>query len=145
MNIKINFKLICNFFICKRKEDTFYLCLGRKSLDAALNRGTLIPYINTIIINSFWIIYIIQMTDLLTFQVLLPRVLGMYLISGTAFIIYLTKIPERFFPGKVDYLGHSHQWWHMFILLALYYWHNSGMLYVQYRMNHVCMQNMHIL
>lgn len=78
-------------------------------------------------------------------QVLLPRVLGMYLISGTAFIIYLTKVPERFFPGKVDYLGHSHQWWHMFILLALYYWHNSGMLYVQYRMNHACMQNMNIL
>lgn len=33
-------------------------------------------------------------------QLLLPRVLGMYAISGFAFFIYITKIPERFFPGK---------------------------------------------
>ncbi|XP_015438154.1 PREDICTED: progestin and adipoQ receptor family member 3, partial [Dufourea novaeangliae] len=31
-------------------------------------------------------------------RMLLPRVLGMYVISGGAFAIYLTKIPERFFP-----------------------------------------------
>lgn len=30
---------------------------------------------------------------------LLPRVLGMYVISGTAFLIYMTRIPERFYPG----------------------------------------------
>lgn len=34
-------------------------------------------------------------------QMLLPRVLGMYIISGIAFLIYITKIPERFFPGNL--------------------------------------------
>ncbi|KAK2589142.1 hypothetical protein KPH14_001962 [Odynerus spinipes] len=58
-------------------------------------------------------------------RMLLPRVLGMYAISGAAFAIYLSKIPERFFPGWVDYVGSSHQWWHALVVLALYYWHNT--------------------
>ncbi|KAL0280919.1 UNVERIFIED_CONTAM: hypothetical protein PYX00_002071 [Menopon gallinae] len=75
-------------------------------------------------------------------QLLLPRVLGMYAISSVAFIIYITKVPERFFSGKVDYIGSSHQWWHFFVVLALYYWHNTGIKYVEYRMNHGCSTNL---
>ncbi|KAE8736916.1 hypothetical protein FOCC_FOCC017630 [Frankliniella occidentalis] len=71
-------------------------------------------------------------------QLLLPRVAGMYLISGLAFLIYVTKFPERLLSGRVDYLGHSHQWWHLLVVLALYYWHNTGIQYVEYRMNHGC-------
>ena len=33
-------------------------------------------------------------------NLLLPRVLGMYFISGLAFLIYFSKVPERFCPGK---------------------------------------------
>ncbi|XP_046962664.1 progestin and adipoQ receptor family member 3 [Vanessa cardui] len=77
-------------------------------------------------------------------QIFFPRVIGMYVISGTAFAIYAFKIPERWFPGKVDYIGHSHQWWHVLVLGALYYWHNSAMIYVQYRMNHGCANTMRI-
>ncbi|KAG7213054.1 hypothetical protein KM043_002385 [Ampulex compressa] len=62
-------------------------------------------------------------------RMLLPRVLGMYIISGGAFAIYLSKIPERFYPGWVDYVGSSHQWWHALIVIALYYWHNTGPLF----------------
>lgn len=63
------------------------------------------------------------------FQLLIPRVVGMYLISGTAFFIYFYRIPERWLVGKVDYFGHSHNWWHFFVLAALYYWHNTGKFY----------------
>lgn len=183
-------------------------------------------------------------------HLLLPRVLGMYLISGCAFLIYITRIPERFAPGGfsslfmwsqkrgsslvgmvrtyifeisgdtlmlkmkrcdvttflyatvpsklvqisdvegvrlfhpygstlyhtaihstpmneesytqmtpyintisskwfqflgwVDFVGSSHQWWHALVVLALYYWHNTGMLYVEYRMNHGCPRNMRL-
>ncbi|CAH2108504.1 unnamed protein product [Euphydryas editha] len=77
-------------------------------------------------------------------QIFFPRVIGMYVISGTAFAIYAFKIPERWFPGKMDYIGHSHQWWHILVLGALYYWHNSAMIYVQYRMNHGCANTMRI-
>ncbi|KAF5305459.1 hypothetical protein FQA39_LY01550 [Lamprigera yunnana] len=71
-------------------------------------------------------------------SLLIPRVAGMYCISGAAFLIYLTKVPERFCAGKFDYLGHSHQWWHIFVVFALYYWHNTGMIYAEYRMHHGC-------
>lgn len=52
----------------------------------------------------------------------------MYVLVIIAFLIYITKIPERWFVGKVDFAGHSHNWWHLFVLAALYYWHNSGEL-----------------
>ncbi|XP_021701918.1 progestin and adipoQ receptor family member 3 isoform X2 [Aedes aegypti] len=71
-------------------------------------------------------------------KLFIPRVMVMYLLTGTAFLIYVTRIPERWFAGKVDYIGHSHNWWHVFVLAALYYWHNSGMKYVEFRMTHGC-------
>ncbi|KAF6207554.1 hypothetical protein GE061_016001 [Apolygus lucorum] len=71
-------------------------------------------------------------------SLLLPRVVMMYIIIGIAFTIYITRIPERFLSGKVDYIGSSHQWWHAFVVLALYYWHNTGIKYIEYRMNHGC-------
>ncbi|EEB19387.1 conserved hypothetical protein [Pediculus humanus corporis] len=77
-------------------------------------------------------------------ELLLPRVLGMYAISSMAFIIYITKIPERFCSGKVDFIGSSHQWWHFFVVGALYYWHNTGIKYVEYRMNHGCSTNLQL-
>ncbi|KAK7866648.1 hypothetical protein R5R35_000265 [Gryllus longicercus] len=77
-------------------------------------------------------------------EMLLPRVLGMYFISGLAFLIYITKVPERFFSGRVDYIGSSHQWWHLFVVIALYYWHNTGLKYVEFRMNHGCINEMRL-
>ncbi|XP_060524655.1 progestin and adipoQ receptor family member 3 isoform X2 [Cylas formicarius] len=77
-------------------------------------------------------------------SLLLPRVFGMYVISGTAFGIYLAKIPERWSAGTFDFVGHSHQWWHFFVVGALYYWHNTGMIYVDYRLNHACANSMRI-
>lgn len=76
-------------------------------------------------------------------KLFIPRVIVMYLLTGTAFLIYLTKIPERWFVGKLDYIGHSHNWWHVFVLAALYYWHNSGMMYVEFRMTHGCSAGVH--
>uniref|UniRef100_A0A8D8LX57 Progestin and adipoQ receptor family member 3 n=1 Tax=Cacopsylla melanoneura TaxID=428564 RepID=A0A8D8LX57_9HEMI len=77
-------------------------------------------------------------------SMLLPRVVGMYGISGLAFLIYITRFPECFFKGKVDFIGSSHQWWHFFVVLALYHWHNTGIKYIEYRMNHGCTHDMRI-
>lgn len=77
-------------------------------------------------------------------QILLPRVFGMYTISGLAFLIYISKFPERFWSGRVDFIGSSHQWWHLFVVLALYYWHNTGIKYVEFRMNHGCATDMRL-
>nr|XP_054600193.1 progestin and adipoQ receptor family member 3 isoform X1 [Nothobranchius furzeri] len=34
-------------------------------------------------------------------QLFFPRVIVMYLIAGSAFLFYATKIPERYFPGEI--------------------------------------------
>lgn len=31
-----------------------------------------------------------------------------------AFILFMYRIPECFYPGKFDIVGSSHQWWHVF-------------------------------
>lgn len=33
-------------------------------------------------------------------QLFLPRVMIMYLIAASALLFYVTKIPERYFPGQ---------------------------------------------
>jgi len=35
-----------------------------------------------------------------------------YLFFGTGMLLYVTRIPERFWPGAFDLLGTSHQIWH---------------------------------
>ena len=42
-------------------------------------------------------------------DVMVPRIVVMYIICGAAFFFYLTKMPERLVPGLVDIFGHSHQ------------------------------------
>ncbi|XP_037824377.1 progestin and adipoQ receptor family member 3 isoform X1 [Lucilia sericata] len=69
---------------------------------------------------------------------MVPRVITMYALCAIAFVIYAAKIPERWLTGKVDYFGHSHNWWHLFILAAFYHWHNTGMVYAEYRLNNGC-------
>lgn len=32
--------------------------------------------------------------------------------------IYISRVPERFYPGKFDFIGHSHNIWHIFVLVA---------------------------
>lgn len=52
-----------------------------------------------------------------------PRILIMYLLAGSAVVFYLTKFPECLYPGKFDYIGASHQIWHLLILFALIWWY----------------------
>ena len=69
---------------------------------------------------------------------MLPRIIFMYFICGIAFFFYIAKFPERLFPGLVDVIGHSHQWWHIFIFLALLFWHNTGVTFALFRLKHGC-------
>jgi len=71
-------------------------------------------------------------------RIFLPRIVIMYLISGAAFIFYLTKIPERFIPGKVDIFGNSHQLWHVLVFACLAYWHNTGYILAEFRLTNRC-------
>jgi predicted membrane channel-forming protein YqfA (hemolysin III family) len=62
----------------------------------------------------------------------------MYAISAAAFFFYVARLPERFWPGLVNYIGSSHQLWHILIVAALYHWHNTGILYLHFRATNTC-------
>ena len=44
---------------------------------------------------------------------------GGYFVGG---IIWHYRVPEVFCPGKFDIFGHSHQWWHICIVIASFSW-----------------------
>ncbi|XP_069711159.1 progestin and adipoQ receptor family member 3 isoform X2 [Phaenicophaeus curvirostris] len=67
-----------------------------------------------------------------------PRVVVMYFIAAVAFLFYISKVPERYFPGQLNYLGSSHQVWHVLAVVMLYWWHQSTVYILQYRHSTPC-------
>ncbi|XP_076875307.1 progestin and adipoQ receptor family member 3b isoform X4 [Brachyhypopomus gauderio] len=71
-------------------------------------------------------------------QVFFPRVVFMYLLAAAAFLFYISKIPERYFPGQLNYLGASHQLWHVLVVLMFYWWHQTAVYITHYRHSQPC-------
>ncbi|XP_061116494.1 progestin and adipoQ receptor family member 3a [Conger conger] len=71
-------------------------------------------------------------------QAFIPRVLMVYLIAAAAFVFYISKVPERYFPGQLNYLGSSHQLWHVLVVLVFYCWHQSIVYITNYRHSRPC-------
>ncbi|KAK7113193.1 progestin and adipoQ receptor family member 3-like isoform X1 [Littorina saxatilis] len=71
-------------------------------------------------------------------QMFIPKVTAMYMLGLLAFIFYISKFPERMFPGLFDYIGSSHQLWHTIIVFAFVFWHHSGREILFYRLTHTC-------
>ncbi|TRY85671.1 hypothetical protein DNTS_020368 [Danionella cerebrum] len=71
-------------------------------------------------------------------QEFLPKVLVMYLLAVAAIVFYMSKVPERYFPGQLNYLGSSHQIWHFLVVLMFYWWHQSTLFLTSYRHSHPC-------
>ena len=46
------------------------------------------------------------------------RIAVMCCIYVSGALLYLSRIPERFSPGKFDVWFHSHQFWHIFVIVA---------------------------
>ena len=41
-------------------------------------------------------------------------------------------------PGKFDYIGSSHQCWHVIVVIAFLWWHRAGQQLFEYRQLHPC-------
>ncbi|XP_014669214.1 PREDICTED: progestin and adipoQ receptor family member 3-like isoform X2 [Priapulus caudatus] len=89
-----------------------------------------IPCLHWIYLNGGWQSSIVQ--------VFIPKVITMYLVCGVAFGFYIFMIPERWLPGKLDYVGHSHQWWHIIMVFAMYWWHRTGLEFAAIMALHPC-------
>lgn len=48
-------------------------------------------------------------------------------------VTYACRIPERWYPGKFDIMGHSHQLWHAAVVLAAWVHYLAIMILLQWR------------
>ena len=71
-------------------------------------------------------------------QTFAPKVAIVYMFGLMAFFFYITKCPEKCHPGRYDYVGSSHQMWHVIVVIAFCWWHQSGVELLQYRMDNTC-------
>jgi predicted membrane channel-forming protein YqfA (hemolysin III family) len=62
--------------------------------------------------------YSIPGDGLIPVNSLMYLLVGFWYLSGLA--IYGLKIPERFFPKTFDYIGNSHNIWHVFVILGAF-------------------------
>ncbi|KAF8410243.1 hypothetical protein HHK36_002767 [Tetracentron sinense] len=52
---------------------------------------------------------------------------------GIGALIYATRIPERWKPGKFDIAGHSHQLFHVLVVAGAYTHYRAGLIYLKWR------------
>ncbi|CAN6712435.1 unnamed protein product [Malus baccata var. baccata] len=57
----------------------------------------------------------------------------MGVLYGLGALIYATRVPERWRPGKFDIAGHSHQLFHILVVAAAYTHYRAGLLYLRWR------------
>ncbi|XP_010274409.1 PREDICTED: heptahelical transmembrane protein 4-like [Nelumbo nucifera] len=52
---------------------------------------------------------------------------------GIGAVVYVTRIPERWNPGKFDIAGHSHQLFHILVVAGAYTHYQAGLIYLRWR------------
>ncbi|XP_027356938.1 heptahelical transmembrane protein 4-like [Abrus precatorius] len=57
----------------------------------------------------------------------------MGVLYGLGALIYVTRIPERWMPGKFDIAGHSHQLFHILVVAGAYTHYHDGLIYLRWR------------
>ncbi|XAR57701.1 hypothetical protein NMG60_11025944 [Bertholletia excelsa] len=57
----------------------------------------------------------------------------MGVLYGIGALIYATRIPERWMPGKFDIAGHSHQLFHVLVVAGAYTHYHAGLVYLRWR------------
>ncbi|XP_021714484.1 heptahelical transmembrane protein 4-like [Chenopodium quinoa] len=57
--------------------------------------------------------------------------MGLFYFLGA--LVYATRIPERWMPGKFDLAGHSHQLFHVLVIAGAYSHYCAGLVYLQWR------------
>ena len=48
-------------------------------------------------------------------------------------LVYATRIPERWMPGKFDIAGHNHQLFHVLVVAGAFTHYKAGLIYLKWR------------
>ncbi|KAL6867418.1 hypothetical protein ACP4OV_015442 [Aristida adscensionis] len=62
----------------------------------------------------------------------------MGLFYGLGALVYATRVPERWMPGKFDIAGHSHQLFHVLVVAGAYTHYHAGLVYLKWRDQQGC-------
>ncbi|KAL5556775.1 hypothetical protein UlMin_039011, partial [Ulmus minor] len=57
----------------------------------------------------------------------------MGVLYGLGALVYATRIPERWMPGKFDIAGHSHQLFHVLVVAGAFAHYRAGLVYLKWR------------
>ncbi|KAI0493354.1 hypothetical protein KFK09_027631 [Dendrobium nobile] len=57
----------------------------------------------------------------------------MGILYGLGALLYATRIPERWMPGKFDIAGHSHQLFHVLVVAGALTHYKAGLVYLKWR------------
>lgn len=63
-------------------------------------------------------------------------VMGAFYLAGV--VVYATRVPERWMPGKFDLAGHSHQLFHVLVIAGAYAHYLAGVVYLSWRDGEAC-------
>ncbi|OMJ66997.1 hypothetical protein SteCoe_35968 [Stentor coeruleus] len=61
-------------------------------------------------------LYFLPQSNMFANGLIYFALMGVSYLTGVA--IYISRVPERFYPGKFDFIGSSHNIWHLFVLSA---------------------------
>merc|ERR1712194_669447 len=53
---------------------------------------------------------------------MLPHLVGLVLCYGGGALVYVARVPERWWPGQFDFCGQSHNIWHLCALAGMLNW-----------------------
>ncbi|KAF0914241.1 hypothetical protein E2562_027807 [Oryza meyeriana var. granulata] len=57
---------------------------------------------------------------------------------GLGVAVYAARVPERWFPGRFDLVGHSHQLFHVLVIAGAYAHYLAGLVYLSWRDVEAC-------
>ncbi|KAL6645042.1 hypothetical protein ACP70R_016650 [Stipagrostis hirtigluma subsp. patula] len=57
--------------------------------------------------------------------------MGAFYLAGV--VVYATRVPERWMPGRFDLAGHSHQLFHVLVIAGAYAHYLAGLVYLSWR------------
>lgn len=77
-------------------------------------------------------------SDLKEVKLFFTNIVNLYIILGIAFLIFVTKVPERIFPGKFDAVGSSHNVWHILTAYAFVFWRHAALELMAFRHKNTC-------
>ncbi|KAK8757147.1 progestin and adipoQ receptor family member 3-like [Amblyomma americanum] len=63
--------------------------------------------------------------------VVMPRIVLLFMCAAFSYIVLEGRFPERLWPGRCDFLGASHQIWHILVILMTVWWHETAFEFIR--------------